>query len=77
MGKTVGCTDFNQECCFRITAEDGQEDMMVDVATAHAIDRHRDLVTDEQAFRSSVRSQIKGLMRQAKMSEREIAEALG
>jgi predicted XRE-type DNA-binding protein len=77
MGKTVGCTDFNQECCFRITAEDGQEDMMVDVATAHAIDRHRELVADEQAFRSSVRSQIKGLMRQAKMSEREIAEALG
>jgi hypothetical protein len=76
MGKTVGCSDFDQDCCFRITAEDGQEDMMVDVATAHALERHRELVDNEQDFRASVRSQIRGLMRQAQMTDHEIADML-
>lgn len=75
--KTVGCSDFNQECAFRITADEGQEDMMVNVATAHALEHHRDFAPDEQTFRDAIRLQIKNLMVQAHMSEPEIAEAIG
>jgi predicted XRE-type DNA-binding protein len=72
----VGCWSFNQDCCFQITAEDGDEDMMVDATTAHALQRHRELVENEGAFRSAVRSQIRSLMQQAQMSDQEIAEIL-
>jgi len=75
--KTVGCSDFNQDCNFRITADAGQEDMMVDMATAHALKHHRDFAPDEQTFRDAIRSQIKDLMGQAHMTELEIVEATG
>jgi predicted small metal-binding protein len=74
MAKTVGCTDFNQDCSFRITADAGQEEMMVDVATAHAMEHHRDFAPDEDSFREAISSQIKNLMSQAHMGQREIAE---
>jgi predicted small metal-binding protein len=76
MAKTIGCTDFNQNCAFRITADDGQEDMMVDVATSHALEYHRDFAPDEATFRTAIRSQIKNLMVQAHMSASEIDEII-
>jgi predicted small metal-binding protein len=69
MAKTVGCSDFNQNCSFRITADSGEEDMMVDVATAHAMKYHEDFALDEATFRSA--------MVQAHMSAGEIAEMVG
>jgi predicted small metal-binding protein len=77
MAKTVGCSDFNQNCSFRIIADEGQEDMMVNVATAHAMQYHRDFAPDEETFRTAIRSEIKNLMIQAHMNDLEIAEALG
>jgi predicted small metal-binding protein len=74
MAKTVGCSDFDQDCSFRITADSGQEDMMVDVATAHAMEFHKDFAPDEDTFREAIRSEIKNLMSQAHMGQREIAE---
>jgi predicted small metal-binding protein len=76
MAKTVGCSDFNQDCPFRITADDDQEGMMVDVATSHALRHHPDFASDEAAFREAIRAQIKGLMTQAHMSPAEVAELL-
>jgi predicted small metal-binding protein len=77
MAKTVGCSDFNQNCSFRITADSGEEDMMVDVATAHAMKYHEDFALDEATFRSAIRSEIRDLMVQAHMSAGEIAEMVG
>ncbi|MDF2461671.1 MAG: hypothetical protein K0S68_1074 [Candidatus Saccharibacteria bacterium] len=74
MAKTVGCSDFSQDCSFRITADTGQEEMMVDVATAHAMEYHPDFAPDENAFREAINSQIKNLMTQAHMGQAEIAE---
>jgi predicted small metal-binding protein len=74
MPKTVGCSDFNEDCSFRITADAGQEDMMVDVATSHAMEHHPEFAAKESEFRTAIRSQIKSLMSQAHMSEDEIAE---
>jgi predicted small metal-binding protein len=76
MAKTVGCSDFNQPCAFRITADEGQEDMMVDVATVHALEYHRQFAPDESTFRTAIRSQIKELMGQAHMSAQEAEELL-
>jgi predicted small metal-binding protein len=76
LAKTVGCTDFDQDCPFRITADDGQEDMMVDVATSHALEYHPDFAPDEETFRAAIRSEIKNLMAQAHMSPAEAAEIL-
>jgi predicted small metal-binding protein len=76
MARTVGCSDFNQACSFRITADDGQEDMMVDVATAHALEHHRDFAPTEGDFREAIRSEIKSLMAQAYMSPSEIDDVL-
>jgi predicted small metal-binding protein len=77
VAKTVGCSDFNQNCAFRITADDGQEDMMVNVATSHALQHHRDFAPDEATFREAIRAEIKSLMAQANMSSSEIDDMLG
>ena len=77
MAITVGCSDFSQNCSFRITANDGEEDMMVDVATSHALQHHRDFAPDEATFRTAIRSNIKNLMLQANMSQAEIVEMIG
>ena len=76
MAQTVGCSDFAQDCSFRITADEGQEGMMVDVATSHAMQYHHDFAPDESSFRSAIRSEIKHLMSQAHMSPAEINEAI-
>lgn len=76
MAKTVGCSDFNEPCSFRITADDGQEDMMVDVATSHALEHHPDFAPDEATFRTAIRSEIKSLMAQAHMSPSDMSEIL-
>ena len=76
MAKTVGCSDFNEPCSFRITADDGEENMMVDVATAHAMKRHPYFADSEQVFRSSIRAEIKNLMAQAHMTPAEITDSL-
>ena len=76
MAQTVGCSDFSQNCSFRITADEGQEEMMVEVATNHALEYHRDFAPDEQTFRTAIRSEIKSLMTQAHMGQAEIAEAM-
>lgn len=76
MAKTVGCSDFNQDCAFRITADEGQEDMMVDVATSHALEYHRDFAPDESTFREAIRAQIKNLMVQAHMTASEVDEIM-
>lgn len=76
MARTVGCSDFNQTCAFRITADDGQEDMMVDVATAHALKYHRDFAPTETDFRNAIRSQIKNLLSQAHMGPSDMADFL-
>ena len=77
MAKTVGCTDFNQDCSFRVTADDGQEDTMVDMATSHAMAQHPDIAPDEATFRMAIRGQIKSLMMQAHMSAAEVNEVAG
>ena len=77
MAQTVGCSDFNQDCSFRITADEGQEDMMVDVATSHALQYHGEFANSEDEFRTAIRSQIKSLMTQAHMSQAEIADLIG
>jgi predicted small metal-binding protein len=74
MAQTVGCSDFNQDCSFRITADDGQEDMMVDVATSHALKFHREFAPTETEFRNAIRSQIKSLLTQAHVSPNEMAD---
>lgn len=56
--RTVGCSDFGQSCAFRITADAGQEDMMVEVATAHALRYHSEFSDDEAVFRTAIRAQI-------------------
>jgi predicted small metal-binding protein len=76
MARTVGCSDFHQDCAFRITADEGQEDMMVDVATSHALEYHREFAPDETTFREAIRAQIKNLMVQAHMPGTEIDEIL-
>ena len=76
MAQTVGCSDFNQECAFRITADAGQEDMMVDVATAHALKYHREFAPTEADVRTAIRSQIKSLLSQAHVSPTEMADFL-
>jgi predicted small metal-binding protein len=76
MAKTVGCSDFNQDCSFRIIADDGQENMIVDMATSHALEYHPDFAPNEIAFREAIRSEIKSLMSQAHMSPSEVAELL-
>jgi predicted small metal-binding protein len=76
MAKTVGCSDFNQDCSFRITADEGQEDMMVDMATGHALRYHGDFADTEDEFREAIRSQIRSLMGQAHMAEADIVSAL-
>jgi predicted small metal-binding protein len=68
MTKTIGCSDFDQPCSFRITADEGEEDEMVDATTEHALLHHPDLLPDEPTFRNAIRSQIKDLMAQAHMS---------
>ncbi len=76
MTKTVGCSDFNQPCGFRITADDGQEDMMVELATTHAVAYHREFAPNEATFREAIRGQIKELMGQAGISAAEAEELL-
>lgn len=76
MAKTVGCSDFNQPCAFRITADDGQEDMMVSVATAHALAFHREFAPDESTFRTAIRAQIKDLLGQAHMTGEDADELM-
>ena len=51
MAITVGCSDFNETCEFRITSDNGQEDLLVDVATAHALECHPEFADTEQEFR--------------------------
>lgn len=77
MAKTVGCSDFHQDCAFRITADDDQESMMLDVATAHAMQYHSDFAPTESAFRDAIRTQIKSLMTQAHMPADEVSEMMG
>ncbi|GAC1600321.1 MAG: hypothetical protein NVS3B29_00590 [Candidatus Saccharimonadales bacterium] len=74
MAQTVGCSDFNQSCSFRITADEGQENMMVDVATSHALEYHPEFAETEGEFRDAIRSHIKNLMAQAHMPAGEIAK---
>lgn len=76
MAKTVGCSDFDQNCAFRITADAGQELMMVDVATSHAMQFHPEFADKESGFRAAINSRIKNLMTQAHMSKDEITEHL-
>jgi predicted small metal-binding protein len=74
MAKSIACADFDKPCSFRIIADDGQEDMMIDLTAYHAKQYHPEFKPQEPAFRDSVRSQIKSLMSQAHMSQTDIAE---
>lgn len=65
MAKTIGCSDFNQACEFRITADDEHEQFIEDVATAHAMEHHREFAPDEPSMREAIRSQIKSLYQQS------------
>lgn len=47
---------------------------MVDVATAHALEYHRDFAPDEATFRTAIRAEIRSLMTQAHMTASEIEQ---
>jgi predicted small metal-binding protein len=67
MAKTVGCSDFNQSCEFRIIAGNDETQLIEDTATSHAMEYHREFAPDEPAMREAIRSQIRHLMQQAHM----------
>lgn len=74
MAKTVGCSDFSQPCSFRVTADDGQENAMVDIVSSHAAKYHPELAVAQPQFREAIKSHIHDLMAQAHMSPADIAE---
>jgi predicted small metal-binding protein len=59
---TVGCTDFNQTCDFRITSGDDQTEYLVDIATEHALLCHPEFEADQDLLRDAIRSEIKQLI---------------
>jgi predicted small metal-binding protein len=65
MAISVGCTDFNEQCEFRVTTNDGDDQTLVDLATPHALQYHNEPGLTEIQMRELVSSQIKSLMQQA------------
>jgi predicted small metal-binding protein len=65
MAKTVGCSDFNQPCEFRVTAGDDQVDLLVDLATAHALEFHPEFEPDEDLLRDAIRDEVKLVLTRA------------
>ncbi|MBW4062036.1 DUF1059 domain-containing protein [Candidatus Saccharibacteria bacterium] len=65
MAKTVGCTDFEQNCDFRITAGDTETELIEATASAHALKYHPEFADNDADMRAIIRTHIKSLLSQS------------
>lgn len=69
MSRNLNCAAIGYDCAFSITAEDGQQDFMVETVERHAGQAHPELVDDAQHLKPAVRSKLLELLTQAKYSD--------
>lgn len=65
MQRTVGCNDLGVDCDFRVTAEEGQDEFILDQIEAHAHSVHPDVVDTIPHLRDEVRKYLKSLSDQS------------
>jgi predicted small metal-binding protein len=65
MAKSLGCSDLNQDCAFRIVAADDESQLIEETTIAHARKHHPDLAQDEPAMREVIRLHIRSLLLQS------------
>ncbi len=73
MAKTLGCQDVGFECPWRVTAEEGQEEVMVAATIEHAKLSHPELTEDLPQLTSTLQGHISNLYEQAGFSSSEDA----
>ncbi len=66
MAKTLGCADVGYDCVYRITANDNEEDLILDASIKHAKLNHPEIAGLQKELRETLRSKIRSLLDQAK-----------
>lgn len=67
MSNNLNCAAMGYDCVFSITAENGEEDFLINVVEQHAEARHPEL-TDEGHLKPDVRDKLRHLLDQAHYS---------
>ena len=70
MAKNLNCADMGYQCVFSITAEDDEQDLMLDTVERHALNKHLEL-TEHDHIKPEVKAKLKGLLMQAHYFEHE------
>jgi predicted small metal-binding protein len=65
MAKTLGCADVGYDCVFRITAEDSEDQLILDTAVKHAKEHHPEIAQDEKQLRETLKTKIRTLLDQS------------
>lgn len=65
MTKTLGCQDVGFDCPWRVTAEEGQEPIMVSATVEHAKESHPELTQDIPQLSDTLNAHIRNLYEQA------------
>ena len=65
MARTLGCADVGYDCVYRVTAQDGEDDFILDTTIAHAKKYHPEIAQNDAALREQLRGKIKNLLDQS------------
>lgn len=68
MAKNINCAAMGYECAFSVTAEDNQQDFIMDVVEKHAHQSHPELL-ENMSLKPAIRSQLRSLLMQSKYAE--------
>lgn len=65
MARTLGCADVGYDCVYRVVAEEGEDEFILDTTVTHAKKHHPELTMDELALKKQLRDKIRDLLDQS------------
>jgi len=68
MAKNINCAAMGYDCVFSVTAEDDQQNFIMDVVEKHAYESHPELIED-MTLKPAIRSRLRSLLIQSKFME--------
>ena len=69
MANNLNCAELGYNCVFSITAQEGQEDFMIDTVEHHAKEFHPELVDKNYILKPDVKSKLQELLNQSKYTD--------
>ncbi len=64
MAKNISCAAMGYECVFSLTADDDEQEFMLDTVEHHAAAKHSDLM-DGETLKPAVKEKLRNLLSQS------------